>query len=390
MYTEQIFLNIISDYINNKHILPPKDTNWEEIIKLAEIHSLHTMLYLSVGDFIKDKVLHDRLKYDFLASVKNSVNQEIAMEQLIKKLTENNIDHMLMKGYILRNYYPDKESRTFGDIDFLIKEEDREKSHEIILGLGYEYHKDHFIKQVYTYSKNNVVLEVHTDIIYNSSFLDYDYRGYFREKVKNKQLIKGCTYELKKEDHFLYIMVHLASHFYNAGIGVRMLLDIAVFLNKFAKEMDMYYINNELKKIKLSKFSNTIYYICNKYFDVAIECQPIIETEIKYIMNYILGHGTFGFMNKDIFDINYHKEHKGFISVFRERFFPKYEIMKQRNNWFKNGKKFMLPYAWIRRWFEFILFKNKRSQLHRKLNAIFIKGNDSDKHNKILEMIGLK
>ena len=210
------------------------------------------------------------------------------------------------------------------------------------------------------------------------------------EKSKKMVLISGHTFELEKEDHFIYIMVHLATHFYKAGIGVRMLMDIAVFLNKYGSAMDMDYVNKEFEKIKLNKFVNIIYYLCSKYFETKVDCQPIDEYDEGLIMSYILNHGTFGFFDKDVFDINYHKDSENFLSMLRKRIFPNYEIMIQRNEWFKNGKKFMLPYAWIRRGFEFIFNKKKRIDLTYKIDAVFKKGSDSDKHNKMLDIVGLK
>ena len=390
MITKKVFLKILFSYINQKPFESTEKIDWKKIVELAEIHSVQTIVYLAAGDKISDLDMHERLKYDFLISANNSISQEIAMEQVISKLTENSIDHMLMKGYVLRNYYPDKEARSFGDIDFLIKEEDREKSHRVIQDMGFEYDKDHFIKQVYTYKKKNIILEAHTEIIYNSYFLDFDYRTYFLDKVKNMELVKGHTYELKKEDHFIYVMVHLATHFYNAGIGVRMLLDIAVFLNKYGSVMDMDYICKEFEKIRLSKFVNIIYYLCGKYFATKVDCRPIAESEEKLIMGYILNHGTFGFWEKDVFDISYHNNNEGFWPSFRKRFFPEYERMIQRNAWFKNGKKYMLPYAWVRRWFDLIFNKKRRVGLGNKLNAVFSKGSDADKHTQILNIVGLK
>ena len=380
----------MSSYINQKTFEPTDNIDWERIITLAKIHSVQTIVYLVAGNIIPDSEICERLKHDFLLSVNQSMRQEMIMKKVIEALNENEIDHVLMKGYVLRNYYPDKEARSFGDIDFLIKEEDREKSHKVIQSLGFEYDKNHFIKQVYTYKKNSVILEVHTEIIYNSHFLDYDYRAYFLEKSKKMVLISGHTFELEKEDHFIYIMVHLATHFYKAGIGVRMLMDIAVCLNKYGSAMDMDYVNKEFEKIKLNKFVNIIYYLCSKYFETKVDCQPIDEYDEGLIMSYILNHGTFGFFDKDVFDINYHKDSENFLSMLRKRIFPNYEIMIQRNEWFKNGKKFMLPYAWIRRGFEFIFNKKKRIDLTYKIDAVFKKGSDSDKHNKMLDIVGLK
>lgn len=61
------------------------------------------------------------------------------MNQLIHQLDAHQIDHLLFKGFIVRDYYtPCPELRTFGDIDFVIRKEDRQKCDELMKELGYE------------------------------------------------------------------------------------------------------------------------------------------------------------------------------------------------------------------------------------------------------------
>lgn len=45
------------------------------------------------------------------------------MVQVIECLNQKKIFHVLMKGWVLKRYYPILELRTMGDIDFLIREE---------------------------------------------------------------------------------------------------------------------------------------------------------------------------------------------------------------------------------------------------------------------------
>ncbi len=390
MNTKYYFIQIIRSYILSEKIDSDENIDWDEIFRLAQIHSVQAILYMAVDKLDEKPPIYNALKEQFLRSVNISALQEAGMEQVIKKLTSENIDHMLMKGYILRNYYPDKEARTFGDIDFLINECDREKSHKALLDIGFKYDEEAYNKYVWTYNKGVLHIEVHTDIIYEKLFNDFDYIGYFREKADNKVLINGNTYELKKEDHFIYVLVHLAKHFYNAGVGIRMILDIVVFIQKYGKTMDFNYINKELSYIKLKDFSNTIFYICKKYFDTNIECTPVDNDKAEQIMRYIIDHGVFGFDEKDIQGITYKKNGDNRIKLLFNKIFPSYDIMSNLYPWFRNGKKYMLPYAWIRRWIYFIVNKENRKLLNSKFFAIVYDNEDIIKHIEMLKIVGLK
>ncbi len=390
MKTKEYFLHLLSSYINNNPPMEENSIDWNEILYLAQIHSVQSIIYISINKLKNKPPIYDKLKELFYISVNLSITQDVLMKNVIDALTENGIDHMLMKGYILKNYYPDKEARTFGDIDFLIDERDREKCDAVLKNIGFEFVEEEYVKEVWVYRKRQVTLEVHTEIIYEKLFFDIDYRNFFHDKVKNKQLIADNTYELKKEDHFIYLLVHLAKHFYNAGVGIRMFMDIAVMLNKFGKELDCKYIYTEIEKLRLTKFANIVYFICKKYFNSNIDCRDITRNEENIIMAYILDHGIFGFENKDYFDILYHKNDDSKLSTIRKRLFPDYEYMKGHNKWFYNGKRIMLPYAWSRRLLGHLLKKNKRKEIIDKLNVAIKCGNDFQKHNNILNMVGLK
>lgn len=388
--SKSYFLELIKSYILSEKTDINDSVDWNEVLRLAQIHSVQAIIYMAVNKLDRKPPIYTELKEQFLRSVNISALQETGMEQIIKKLTAENINHMLMKGYVLRNYYPDNEARTFGDIDFLINENDRDKSHKALLDIGFKYDEEGYNKYVWTYNKGILHIEVHTDIIYEKLFNDFDYISYFREKVDNKVLIKDNTYELRKEDHFLYVLVHLAKHFYNAGVGVRMILDVVVFLQKYGNIMDFEYINKELSYIQLKDFANIIFYICKKYFASDIECTPIEQKYLDEIMEYILNHGVFGLEDKDIQGISFQKIGDKGIKLFIKKAFPDLSTMKRIYPWFKDGKKYMLPYAWLRRMLYFITNKKKRNSLGSKFAAIVDDSEDITKHIEMLKIVGLK
>ena len=107
-------------------------------------------------------------------------------------------------------------------------------------------------------------------------------------------------------------------------------------------------------------------------------------------MDYILNHGVFGFDDKDVQSISYKKNGDNRIKVFLNKTFPSFDIMSDLYPWFKNGKKYMLPYAWVRRWIYFITNKKKRESLSSKFFAIVNDSEDISKHITILKIAGLK
>lgn len=393
METKLYFIELLSAYINKKKPPTPNNIDWDEIIRLARIHSVYNMVYISLSKLDEKPEIFDYLRKRFIVSSNYAIQQEIWTEKVIDAFNKNNIDHLFIKGYVLRNYYPNKEARTFGDIDILINESDRKKSHEIIQSLGFEYEDDDYIEQVWSYIKGPVKLEIHSDVIYDELFdnsYDFDYIEYFREKMKNRKLVSGCTYELRKEDHFIYIIVHLAKHFYNAGVGIRMIMDIAVFIKHFGGSLDTEYISCELKRLKLDSLANIVYFICKKYFSTDVSCSSINEADEIAVTEYIINHGVFGFNDKDVINIDFNKTSKSRLGMIKSKFFPDYDYMVKYYKWFEKGSRIMLPYAWARRLFGHITNKELRGDIGEKFGALVSESDDAITHNKILNIVGLK
>lgn len=120
--TENIFIKILSAYVNNDDF-EIYDFDCDELMHLADIHSVSGIVaavLLKKEDKLS-KEFATRLKNILVATTVRGVKQEIETNKIIKILNENKIWHLLTKGYIVKNYYRDRELRTMGDTDFLIK-----------------------------------------------------------------------------------------------------------------------------------------------------------------------------------------------------------------------------------------------------------------------------
>lgn len=114
------------------------------------------------------------------------------MQQLIQKMQEEHIEHILFKGYVLKDYYPIPELRSYGDIDFVIRPEDREKSHQLMLREKFQVKTDW--EPVYSYYKFTEYYEIHTDVMEVDVSEKADYREYFQHMWEHAVQVDGCTW----------------------------------------------------------------------------------------------------------------------------------------------------------------------------------------------------
>lgn len=122
------------------------------------------------------------------------------MKILIEQMNEKQIDHLLFKGYVLKDYYPVPELRTFGDIDFLIHSGDRGKSDELMMEQGLERKTDW--EPVFSYLKQSEYYEIYTDVMEVDVLDKADYKGYFQHIWEHAHPVGEHTYEFSPEYHF--------------------------------------------------------------------------------------------------------------------------------------------------------------------------------------------
>ena len=92
-------------------------------------------------------------------------------------MEEEKIPYAFFKGYELRELYPVPELRTMGDVDVLVRDEDLERTAEVLCGLGYQ--KEEGGSAVWALKKDNFSYEVHRRLAFGSYWNDVDYEGYF-------------------------------------------------------------------------------------------------------------------------------------------------------------------------------------------------------------------
>lgn len=378
-------IEIISAYVNNRtaHICDP---DWDKIIKISSIHNLKGLLYLAAKDMnLQDDVIN-RLKRGFFSAVKYSAIQSAVADEFFALLNKNEIKHIVFKGFVLKDYYPVEEIRTMGDIDVVIKDADRDKVHDIMIENGFLYDDAASHQYVKNYIKNGTCFEVHTRMVSKNIYDDVDLSKYFKNCFDYALLKDGCkyTYELNKEYHFIYLIVHMAMHFKFGGCGLRMILDIVFMLKKFGSELDMGYIKNELQSINLDDFLSRILALSKIWFYSEIEADSF--DGVDAVGEYIIDGGVFGQSNKSADAIR--AGNKGRVNMIWNMIFPSYDHLKERYVWFGNTPKYMLPFAWLKYW-RYRIKQGGKEDFTRILSAL--KNNkDASCHDDIMNMIGLK
>lgn len=248
---------ILSMFEGKKPMDFPENIDVKEIIDIAERNHMN---YLLLGALLKTDNISEEalgiLRYNVQKSVMTTLSQVMELKKLVDAFEKAGIKNQPMKGSCMKFMYPSPEMREMSDIDILIAEEQMEAAGKIMRDMGYSLVQS--IKHHDIYSKKPfMVVEVHR-AMYDKTVdgNQYDYFKSFEKAVLKDG--KKYTYDFNREDFYVYMIAHMAKHFYAMGCGIRNLVDVYIYLEKYGKELDRAYLNKELKKCGIYDFAVNI------------------------------------------------------------------------------------------------------------------------------------
>ena len=273
-----------------------------------------------------------------------------AFEELSKTLSENGIDHLPVKGWYLRHLYEVPELRTFGDIDVLIRREDRQRVHGLMVSMGFSVQTDW--EPTYTYRRGAELYELHTNLMEASLDGRSDLPAYFADAWSHAHVVSGRRFEPEKSFHFLYTLCHLAKHLYAGGAGLRMYLDAALFLQRHGRELDWEGIRREMAALKLPEFLDTVLTCCESWFGITAGCDFHRSEAADELLTYTLDADLFGKLrDNSVVQMRNRRETAasgGKVSAVKRILFPPYEALVKRYTYIE-GKKWLIPAALLHR-----------------------------------------
>ncbi len=350
--TENIILEILSAFIHNRKPCFSFDANEGKLSYFFYIQGILPVLaYMDKKwNIIKDENIKKELVDCYYQTIAINFNKANMFETISQKLSKNKIPHMPVKGWYIRTLYPVPELRTFGDIDILINKQDRQKTDEIFTANGYSV-KENW-EPTYSYDKGASRCEVHTELMDTDLGKGEQVITYFSDAFETSEKDIGERFSPQKELHLIYLFCHLAKHLYKGGAGIRMYMDIALFLKANSGTLDFEKIYEDSKKLRLERFFKIVFFACSEWFeiDLPFETNDIKPDSLDALKDYTFGSDLFGkTRDKSIITLrNDQVGSKG--NVLKGTFFPDAKTIEERYKFIK-GRKYLLPVAWVARGF---------------------------------------
>lgn len=362
----------------------PENITTDEIIDIA---GRNHMIYPLLGALIKTDNVPEEKVNDLRFKIQNSILMTLAqvteLNKLVTALENAGIKNQPMKGSCMKFMYPSPELREMSDIDILIAGEQMDAAGKVMLELGYTLaqsikHHDIYMKKPF------MVVEIHR-AMYDKTVdgNQFDYFKSFEKAVLREG--KKYTYDFNKEDFYVYMIAHMAKHFYAMGCGIRNLLDVYIYLEKYGKELDRSYLDRELKKCGIYDFAVNVEELAYIWLGGKKGSQFYDD-----LFQYMVDCGIYGKDENGIWH-KFAEEKLDGKEVTRGKlkkwyYFPPLFYMAEYYPWLEKFP-FLLPVAWCIRAFRGIFMK-KGIQKREMLNVI--DGDKAKTYQNIYKQMKLK
>ena len=283
-------IKILGDFVNNKII--DKDFFNENIIDvaneensqkiyigriyyIAKKHNLVSLMAQAMEKlgFESDSDIWKRWLKEKNQLIYKSVLMDVEREAIQDFFEKNNIWYMLLKGMVIRKYYPAPELREMADNDILFDNKYSKEVYEFKCDdYNKGYHDEYLKPPAYNFEMHRQLVsskerpkwyEYYKDV---KSILIKDTNENRETAANSESNNTSNQFYFSDNDFYVYFIVHTYKHFLNSGMGLRTVLDVYLYVSNLQEKLDFDYIEEQLKKLDAYDFEQTFRSIAFKMF----------------------------------------------------------------------------------------------------------------------------
>lgn len=272
------------------HITTPLAT----LLKLATFHSIEAVLYDVVklsftSEEDKPVVIEWGLAHDKV--FRRYLLFEAERTAILSEMSKKGIWAMVLKGVVLKNYYPKPHCRQMADNDILFDGSKRQEVKEIMLSRQYTIgHYQGAYDDVY-YKDPLYNFEMHVKLS-----VAPQYKAYFDGIEERLVSVGAVEKQLTDSDFYLYVLAHELKHYSVSGSGLRGLIDLYYYMKKEKERLDWDFLSEQMSRLGMLSFDQERHTLMRDLFsgDLAAFQSTFYNT---MLMRYCQS-GTYGTLDQ--------------------------------------------------------------------------------------------
>lgn len=308
----ELFLNLIkqgfhSESDESKIDIPNEYVN--SVLELASKHSILPIIYSEIRKNVDEKYIDARFKDESQITCIKQMVKTKAFLDTYRKLMLEGIKPVVVKGIVCRDLYGKYSNhRPSCDEDIYISVFEYEKTVDVLTQAGYicadgvvDYEEVASNDQEVTFfnPRTQLMLEIHFNLIgkhdeFHSKLNDLFVHDEMRVVDMCLQTEGNASIvSLDYTDHFLFLIIHAYKHFVQKGLGIRQILDMCLYEERYKDRIDYDVVTDKLQSRNVMKFWNDIKAI--GYWELGFNNGEVNKSDTYAdLLNDILMEGTFG------------------------------------------------------------------------------------------------
>ena len=348
--------------------------DWAELFRLCQHHQILPMIY----DTVYACPAFAACPPDLVQMIKGQVIRQVMTQsrkteeflQLYRKLTEQELTPVVVKGIICRSLYREPDYRCSGDEDVLIPAEQFHDCADVFAQnqmemLEPDMNPDEEGEVPYYHVGGMLHIELHKELFSSESEayggLNRLFDDVFDRKIQAE--VNGVkVYTMCHTDHLLYLILHAFKHFLHSGFGIRQVCDIMIYAEAYGSEINWDYLLEKCSGIHADVFAASLFDIGKKELNFNPEkaCYPKSWTQIEAdggdMLEDLIDGGVFGdssmsrkhSSNITLQAVSEDKKGKKAEASLIRSLFPDRAYMERTYTYLKKYS-FLLPVAWASR-----------------------------------------
>lgn len=375
------FIKILQAALGGE-LQPLEQPDWDTLVRYAKAQSLMAVFYqgaVKCPEFVlypEDKRVE--LQRKTIATVTMQTLRTRRFLSVYQQLTAGGVHPIVLKGILCRQLYGAlADYRPSCDEDLYIPPKEIITCHRLLEQAGWklESHPDSLTVaeklQVISYQDTQYILhvEIHPTFFGTGNRRQALQNQYFLRSVKHTVSVPvdGITLEsLDPTAHYLYLFFHFAKHLCDAGAGIRQILDMMLFQNKYQAEIRWDEVQKCIRKLSSPGLYADVTTI-GRY--LGFSPKPLFrEVNPQQLLEDIFDGGVFGQARSahgrgSILTIA--AQYESTTKRWQRLFFPSVQQLEDGRPWL-SGRPWLLPIAWMQRAGRLFHGDGKRSRVTLK------------------------
>ena len=249
------------------------DEDWERLYLAAAIHKMQAMVFETMwnvpGFCGGHRELLLRWRRETLMQLAGQTARSRRIVEISAILREQGIAHGVVKGVVCRELYSRPDLRPSGDEDVYIRAEDRDRCGDILKENGLTLSQGDEAVDHWHDGPSGLHIELHTSLTAGGRREDEKLENYFRQQLDHAVTVEvsgGAVSTLPPTAHFVFLVCHALKHFITGGFGIRTLCDVAAFLERYHRDIDLTTAQALVEEIHARDFLDQLIAIGQEWF----------------------------------------------------------------------------------------------------------------------------